>query len=385
MENGEKIYKAINKALGLSSPESLANNAILLREVNAFREQAYKAWDFLSSLVEYNARIIPNSTDVPDIWGDEVQVKHALMAYMERGIPDNMAILHVEGKELPISPRGFELRWLRVCEAMVLSDELDTWHYKVIEAYRRVAGDPIPTAIQAQEAEERLAGLSTLSEVCRSFERVATFGDSLPLNAIRALYEGEVERIRAKHKPREDEELYREAASELLASQCTAGATLEQATAPEVAGLQAKIKELEQALEASEAEREKLAEVLNEFAENEASGPSDVIKRVLMAKGVQGVYRLCRVLDKAKERGVITEVAGKLQWGSNTIVTNAQCAYMVARLNAEFYPKGNIRWSDWCRVIGGITAKSLSNSYHPRKTHAINIEGKGDIDELFDD
>lgn len=338
----------------------MENDVKLFRALNAFREQAVKAWGFLHSLVQKVG-----------------------------GRVDNMAILDVKGKELPISPSELKLSWLRVCEAMILSDELDTWHYKVIEAYRRVAGgitrEPIPTAIQAQEAEERLAGLSTLSEVCRSFERVATFGDNLPLNAIRALYEGEVERIRAKHKSREDEELYREVASELLVSQFTAGATLEQANAPEVAGLQARIKELEQALEASEAEREKLAEVLNEFAENEASGPSEVIKRVLRAKGVQGVYRLCRVLDKAKERGVITEVAGKLQWGSNTIVTNAQCAYMVARLNAEFYPKGKIRWSDWCRVIGGITAKSLSNSYHPRKTHAINIEGKGDIDELFDD
>ncbi|MDY5857745.1 MAG: hypothetical protein SPK09_00740 [Porphyromonas sp.] len=346
----------------------MENDVKLFRALNAFREQAVKAWGFLSSLVRYDGYGV-----------------------------DNMAILDVKGKELPISPSEFELSWLRVCEAMALSDEPNEWHNRLREAYGYVCVDSygryddVPTMLQVQEAEERLAGLSTLLEVCLSFERVATFEDWGRLD-VKALYTQESDKIRAKHKTREDDELYREVASELLEAQCTAGATLEQASAPEVAGLQARIKELEQALEesrqsleASEAERAKLAEVLNEFAENEASGPSDVIKRVLMAKGVQGVYRLCRVLDKAKERGVITEVAGKLQWGSNTIVTNAQCAYMVARLNAEFYPKGNIRWSDWCRVIGGITAKSLSNSYHPRKTHAINIEGKGDIDELFDD
>lgn len=349
------------------------NDVKLLRAVNAFREQAYKAWDFLHSLVQY-------------------------VGY---GV-DDMAILDVEGKSLPIEPSEFELSWLRVCEAMIsLSDiYFEDWHDNVEEVYKYVCGvnrcvdgySPIPTAIQALDAEERLAGLSTLSEVCLSLGRVAKQSDRMSLDAIRTLYKSEVERIRAKHKAREDEELYREVASELLEAQCTAGVTLEQASAPEVAGLQARIKELEQALEESkqaleesEAERAKLAEVLNEFAENEASGPSEVIRRVLRAKGEQGVYRLCRVLDKAKDRGVITEVAGRLQWGSNTIVTNAQCAYMVARLNAEFYPKGDIRWSDWCRVIGGITAKSLSNSYHPRKTHAINIEGKGDIDELFDD
>lgn len=361
----------------------MGDDVKLLRVVNAFREQAVKAWDFLHSLVPYV--------------GSRV---------------DKVAILDVEGKELPISPNEFELNWLRMCESISLVYDiecLEDWHCNIKEVCEYVCGvnrcvdgyQAIPTEIQTADADQRLAGLSVLAYVCNSFVRVAN--SDVKSSDIEGLYGREVdrilrvrkyraERIRAKHKAREDEELYREVASELLESQCTAWATLEQANAPEVAGLQAKIKELEQALEesrqsleASEAEREKLAEVLNEFAENEASGPSDVIKRVLMAKGVQGVYRLCRVLDKAKERGVITEVAGKLQWGSNTIVTNAQCAYMVARLNAEFYPKGDIRWSDWCRVIGGITAKSLSNSYHPRKTHAINIEGKGDIDELFDD
>ncbi len=265
------------------------NDVKLFRALNAFREQAFKAWGFLSSLVQYAGYGV-----------------------------DDLATLDVEGKELPISPSEFELSWLRVCEALVLSDEPDTWHYKVGEVYRYVCGldlgfngySPIPTAIQALDAEERLAGLSTLSEVCLSLGRVAKQSDRMSRDAIRTLYKNEVERIRAKHKAREDEELYREIAPELLEAQCTAGATLEQANAPEVVGLQAKIKELEQALEesrqsleASEAEREKLAEVLNEFAENEASGPSDVIKRVLMAKGVQGVYRLCRVLDKAKDRG----------------------------------------------------------------------------------
>lgn len=343
------------------------NDVKLLRAVNAFREQAYKAWDFLHSLVQY-------------------------VGY---GV-DDMAILDVEGKSLPIEPSEFELSWLRVCEAMVLSDEPDTWHYKVGEVYRSVCGldlgfngySPIPTAIQAQEAEERLEGLSTLSEVCLSLGRVAKQSDRMSLDAIRTLYKSEVERIRAKHKAREDEELYREVASELLEAQCTAGATLEQASAPEVAGLQAKIKELEQALEeskqaleASEAERAKL---LNEFAENEASGPSEVIRRVLRAKGEQGVYRLCRVLDKAKDRGVITEVAGRLQWVKG--IRNTQCAYMVATLDAEFYPEDNeVSWSDWGKLIGGIPARKLSNLKAQKKHHDTTIEGRDVIDGLFDD
>lgn len=373
MENEAKIYKAINKALGLSSPESLANNAILLREVNAFREQAYKAWDFLSSLVEYNARIIPNSTDVPDILGDEIQVKYALMAYMERGIPDNMAILDVEGKELPINPSEFELSWLRVCEAMVLSDEPDKWHYKVTEAYRRVAGgisrEPIPTAIQVQEAEERLAGLSTLLEVCLSFERVATFEDWGRLD-VKALCTQESDKIRAKTEAKEALELYREVASELLASQCTAGATLEQASAPEVAGLQAKIKELEQALEASEAERAKLAEGLP---------PADSVWMINSNSGYQA--KLAGALRIGVKYEVIVKGAGAYQYATKEGCPQELLACYLSDVSQmlKLSNRGGTNWAVWKRSIQGIPDSIRTKL---RTDYSMSYVVKDTLDEI---
>lgn len=328
------------------------NDVKLLRAVNAFREQAYKAWDFLHSLVQY-------------------------VGY---GV-DDMAILDVEGKSLPIEPSEFELSWLRVCEALVLSDEPDTWHYKVGEVYRYVCGldlgfngySPIPTAIQALDAEERLAGLSTLSEVCLSLGRVAKQSDRMSLDAIRTLYKSEVERIRAKHKAREDEELYREVASELLEAQCTAGATLEQASAPEVAGLQAKIKELEQALKASEAKRKEQAEQLARIP------PADSVWLINSSSDYQA--KLAGALRIGVKYGVIAKGAGAYQYATKEGCPQELLACYLSDVSQmlKLSNRGGTNWAVWKRSIQGIPDSIRTKL---RTDYSMSYVVKDTLDEI---
>lgn len=326
----------------------------LLRAVDAFRKQAVKAWDFLHSLAQYTGYGV-----------------------------DNLATLDVEGKELPINPSEFELSWLRVCEAMIsLSDiYFEDWHDNVEEVYKYVCGvnrcvdgyKPIPTEIQIAEADDRFAGLGELAMVCWGLESVATFDNNLYSVTLWKLYKNEAERIRAYYKAREDEELYREVASELLASQCTAGATLEQASAPEVAGLQARIKELEQALKASEAKCKEQAEQLARIP------PADSVWLVSSSSDYQA--KLAGALCIAVKYGIIVKGAGAYQYATKEGCSKELLACYLSDVSQKLNlsNRGGTNWAVWKRSIQGIP-KNIRTKV--RTDYNVSYIVKDTLDEI---
>lgn len=320
----------------------MSNDVELLRSLSEMTPQYSKAWAFLNGLV---------------VW--------RIGGYGR----DECTVLNVEGKVLPIPPCDFLLALSRFCKAFLDSKTQELWLYRLKDAYNDCVCDAydrymdIPTMLQLVEADERLAGLGSLGVACIGVEEFATCkGLDEALSTCNSL----LERI-----------------EEALNSRGIVQTSLIASKDPY---LVQKYSEQEQALSEAlvtiEAQKTRIEELEQEKVDR--SEREGVIPTIYRAKGSRGVMSLCEILRRAEDRGVITRISnGTLQWGKPKMVTKSQCSYFVKRLN-EKYPQGRNYWSAWCGFIVGVSAESLSQQAHNKKSKGGSVDGSEIIDAIFD-
>lgn len=305
-------------------------NGVTLETFNRILEPMEKALEYMCYLVES-----------ADYWSP--QNMHALMY-------------------IPVVTMELRNDWVVFCELAWMGGEPEGWLVAVRELYKRVRVEvggniKMPSREYAEKLEKVIQGVTTLLDVCLSFERVA-MSDIIPFEDVemRVIFSREVKAISGLNR-------YREVAPELLEAQCTEGAIQEQASAPEVAGLQARISELEQALEASEAKRKEQAEQL-------AGMPPTGSVWLHNAKPsyqamLEGVLRI------AVKYGVFVKGDGLYQYSVCDKCTQELLACFISDVSnpsmLNLQSKGGTNWKVWQLSTTGIP-------------YTIRTKARGDLD-----